>query len=152
MWYRIFAPTRQEAPLSVLVEMLHQRGCPVVPHFKGDDLGWTSGEFQLPAGGTPLLLARYLTKEDDLRADLNSFAAELETMTFSPNAAPLMERVIQTQQLVTIRKPLDTPNDSAAETACEATCQILAGLSGGFYQVDGQGWFEASGAELLHEY
>ena len=36
--------------------------------------------------GSPILLARYLTKPDDLRADLNAFAAELETMTYSPNA------------------------------------------------------------------
>jgi len=106
----------------------------------------------LPGGGTPLLLARYLTKEDNLRADLNAYAAELETLTYSPNHLPLMEQVIQTQQLITIRKPLDTLNDAVAEDICIAVCRYLALASVGIYQIDGAGWFAADGTELIHEY
>lgn len=127
-------------------------GIPVVPHFKGDDLGWTTGELHLPKGGTPLLLARYLTKEDDLRDDLNSHAAELETMTYSPNAVPLMEKVIQTQQMVTVRKPLDHPDETLVEMACETLVRFLAEQTGGVYQIDGRGWFAATGERLVEEF
>ena len=84
MWLRVFAPDVVEVPPALLAERLHAAGSAVVPHFKGDDLGWTTGELHLPKGGTPILLARYLTKHDDLRDDLNSHAAELETMTHDP--------------------------------------------------------------------
>ena len=152
MWLRVFAPSAVEVPPDMLTERLHAAGIPAVPHFKGDDLGWTTGELHLPKGGTPLLLARYLTKEDDLRDDLNAHAAELETMTHSPNAVPLMERVIQTQQMVTIRKPLDYPDETVLETACDTVARFLAVATGGVYQVDGRGWFDSSGERLVEEY
>ena len=152
MWLRVFAPWDGEVPPAALAERLHAAGIAVVPHFKGDDLGWTTGELHLPKGGTPLLLARYLTKEDDLRADLNSHAAELETMTHSPHAAKLMEFVIQTQQMVTIRKPVDQPDESAVEAACETLARFLATATGGVYQVDGKGWFAANGERLVEEF
>ena len=152
MWLRVFAPTTAEVPPAAIAERLAAGGVPVVPHFKGDDLGWTTGELHLPKGGTPLLLARFLTKEDDLRDDLNAHAAELETMTYSPNAVPLMEKVIQTQQLVTIRKPLDYPDEAVVETACETLARFLAAATGGVYQIDGRGWFAVTGERLVEEF
>ncbi|MCU0704610.1 MAG: hypothetical protein MUF18_11590 [Fimbriiglobus sp.] len=152
MWLRVFAPTTVEVPPSAIVERLAAAGNPVVPHFKGDDLGWTTGELHLPKGGTPLLLARYLTKEDDLRDDLNAYAAELETMTYSSHAAPLMETVIQTQQMMTIRKPVDYPDEVVVDEACETLVRFLALAVGGVYQIDGRGWYAPDGTRLVEEY
>ncbi len=152
MWLRVFAPWDGVVPPSLLAERLHAAGIAAVPHFKGDDLGWTTGELHLPKGGTPLLLARYLTKEDDLRDDLNAHAAELETMTYSPHAVPLMERVIQSKQMITIRKPLDYPDETVLESACETVARFLAAATGGVYQVDGRGWFNSSGEQLVEEF
>lgn len=152
MWLRVFAPTTAEIPPAAIAEALAAAGIPVAPHFKGDDLGWTTGELHLPKGGTPLLLARYLTKEDDLRDDLNAHAAELETMTYSPHAAPLMERVIQTQQLITIRKPVDQPDETLVETSCDTLVRFLASVTGGVFQIDGRGWFAATGERLVEEF
>jgi hypothetical protein len=152
MWLRVFAPTTTEVPPAELAEALAAAGVSVVPHFKGDELGWTTGELHLPKGGTPLLLARYLTREDDLRDDLNSHAAELETMTYSPNAEPLMETVIRTQQMITVRKPLDYPDEAVVESVCETLVRFLASATGGVYQIDGRGWFAASGERLVEEY
>ena len=152
MWLRVFAPTTAEVPAVAIAEALAAAGVAVVPHFKGDDLGWTTGELHLPRGGTPLLLARYLTKEDDLRADLNAHAAELETMTHSPHAGKLMETVIQTQQMVTIRKPVDHPDESLVERACDELARFLAEQTDGVYQIDGRGWFAATGERLVEEY
>ena len=117
-------------------------GFACVPHFKGDHLGWTSGEFHF-ALGSPILLARYLTKPDDLRTDLNAFAAELETMTYAPNAAGLME---------TLRKPFDHADETKLDSICEFLMQSLAAASDGIYQIDGKGWFTAGGELLVQEY
>lgn len=152
MWFRVFLPVADEVPPAVLVEHLHAAGLPVVPHFRGDDHGWTSGELVLPGGGTPVRLARYLTDVDDLRADLNTFAAELETMDYSPHHRPLMERVIQTKQLVTVRRPLDHADEVALDRAVEGVVGFLAVVGDGVYQIDGRGWFTASGDLMVEEH
>jgi len=152
MWYRVFGKFESETSLAALVASLHAAGLAVEPHFKGDDLGWTSGELRLPEGGTPVLLERYLASEDDIRDDLNAYAAELETFDYSPNHRLLMERAIQTKQLIVLRSPLDTPNEIIAERVLIHTCQFLALLTEGVYQIDGRGWFAANGEMLLQEY
>ena len=151
MWYRVFGPTDLEPAPAALAAHLHALGLAVEPHFKGDDLGWTEGELRF-AGAGPVLLARYLTAEDDLRADLNAFAAELETMDYSPNSGPLMERVIQARQLVTLRRPVDAPNEVLVERVLDGAVRFLAAATGGVYQIDGRGWFAPTGELLVPEY
>ena len=152
MWHRVFALSAESPPPSALAEHLHAAGLAVVPHFKGDDLGWTAGELVLPGGGSPALVHRYLTDADDLRADLNAFAAELETMTFNPHHADLMRHVIQSKQLVTLRRPLDHADEAALDRLCDETVRLLAARTEGVYQIDGRGWFAAGGELLLPEY
>ena len=152
MWYRIFGRSETEVPPAAMAEQLHAAGLSVEPHFKGDDLGWTQGELRLPGDGTPVYLARYLTDEDDLRDDLNTHAAELETMDYSPNSGPLMERVIQTKQLITIRKPVGAADEVMVEKLLDTTCRFLATATDGVYQIDGRGWFAADGGLLVQEY
>ena len=135
----------------MLVEHLRENGLAVVPHFKGDDLGWTEGELHLP-NGSPVLLARFLTAEDDLRDDLNAYAAELETMDYDPNNRMLMERVIQAQQLITIRRPVDHADEIRLDRLIDLIVRYLVDKTTGMYQVDGHGWFAADGAKLLTEY
>lgn len=151
MWHRVFGRSASVVSPAKLVEHLTSLGLSVTPHFTADDLGWTRGELHL-SRGSPVLLERYLTKEDDLRDDLNAYAAELETLDYSPNYAMLMERVIQTQQMITLRQPADSPDESTMETVLNATCQFLATHSDGVYQADGQGWFAIDGTRLLQEY
>lgn len=151
MWYRVFGSSDVEPSPAELAAHLHALGLTVEPHFKGDDLGWTSGELRLPVG-SPVLLARYLTKEDDLRDDLNAHAAELETMDYSPNSGSLMQRVIQTKQLITLRKPVDAADEVLLEKVLDALTRFLASATDGVYQVDGRGWFSTSGELLVREY
>jgi len=152
MWYRVFGRSADEVPAAEQAGHLHAAGLPVEPHFKGDDLGWTAGELRLPGLNTPVSLERYLTAEDDIRADLNSYAAILETCDYSPNSGPLMERVIQTRQMVVIRKPLDAVDEVVLEKLLLETCRFLAARTDGIYQIDGQGWFAADGTLLVQEY
>ncbi|MBN9118552.1 MAG: hypothetical protein J0I06_05225 [Planctomycetes bacterium] len=147
----MFGSSDVEPSPAALAAHLNALGLSVEPHFRGDDLGWTGGELRLPAG-SPVLLSRYLTKEDDLRDDLNAHAAELETMDYSPNSGPLMQRVIQTRQLVTLRKPVDVADEVLLDKVLDAAVQFLAAATEGVYQIDGRGWFAASGELLVQEY
>ncbi len=117
----------------------------VEPHFKGDDLGWTSGELRLP--NVKVEMQRYLTRQDDLRDDLNAYAAMLETCDYSPNNGLLMQHAIQTKQLITLSKPIDGDTGKLLEE----TCRFLAAATDGVYQIDGKGWFSMSGEILLQE-
>jgi hypothetical protein len=51
-----------------------------------------------------------------------------------------------------LRSPLDTPDEVLAERILIHTCQFLANLAEGVYQIDGRGWFGANGELLLQEY
>jgi hypothetical protein len=152
MWLRVFCPTSDEIPPARLAEAMHAAGFDVIPHFKGDTLGWTTGELILGDVNSPIGLARFLTKEDKLRGDLDSYAAELETATHSPHSISLMERVIRTAQLITLRKPVGHPNDALVDRACEFLVKYLSTETAGFYQIDRQGWFEATGELLVEEF
>lgn len=152
MWYRVFGRAETETPPAALAENLLTEGIIVEPHFKGDDLGWTGGELRLPGGGTPIYLERYLAYEDEIRQDLNAYAAELETCDYSPNHRLLMEHAIQTRQLIVLRSPLDAANEVLAEQVLLAACRFLAAQTDGVYQIDGRGWFSAGGELLLQEY
>jgi hypothetical protein len=152
MWYRVFGLSEAEPSPAALAGHLAAAGVAGEPHFRGDDLGWTAGELRLPGAGTPVFLQRYLTEADDLRDDLNAHAAELETCDYSPNHATLMRHVIQTKQLVTLRKPIDAADEVTLEKVLEETCRFLAAATDGVYQIDGRGWFSAAGELLLQEY
>lgn len=152
MWYRVFGLDESAPSPAALAAHLHALGHGVEPHFRGDDLGWTSGELRLPGAGTPIYLERYLAKEDDIRDDLNAHAAELETCTYSPHHGRLMQHAIQTKQLITLRKPIDAADEVLLDAVLEETCRFFAAATSGLYQVDGRGWYSATGEHLLQEY
>ena len=151
MWYRVFCRSDEAPEPGAIVAALWGEGL----QFEGTIIpggpDWTGGELRLGAG-TPVCLERFQTVEDDLRNDLNTWAAYLETLDYSPNHIPLMEHVIQTRQLFTVREPLDHANESAIENLCRALCLHLARAADGVLQVEGDGWYAADGALLLKEY
>jgi hypothetical protein len=146
-FYRIFAST-DTAPDP---ETLHHRLCcdygvAVTPCFARDPDGWFHADLTFPESGVVARLERYLATEEGIRRELNAWAAVLEAGADQP-PAQLMERVIQTQQLFTLCSTATTDEDPD----CIALCQALAGLTDGFYQVDGLGFFDANGQWLAHE-
>ena len=148
MYYRVFGLDGATPDLAALLDHLHAAGLPAVGHFRGDDLGWTGAELTPDGGNTAVALERYLTAEDDLRDDLNAYAAELETMDYSPAHQPLMEHVVRSQQLVTLRA---LAGSEAVDRLAAAVCQFLTRQTDGVYQADGQGFFAADGTPLLRE-
>jgi hypothetical protein len=151
VWYRVFCRTDAEVPAGHLLAEAQRPGRAVRGDFRGDDLGWTAAEFSI-GPGTPVYVERYLTGEDGLRDGLNTWAAWLETQDHEPNHVRLMEHVIQAKQVVTVRKPLDSPQESAIEDLCQSVCRVIAQAADGVYQVEGDGWYTADGHKLLQEY
>jgi len=152
MWYRVFCHSTDDVPPSDLLARLHEEGLVVRGDFRGDDLGWSSAEIRFGPGG-PIWLERWLSDEDDLRDDLNSWAAWLEsTASYSKVGPGLMEPMIQTGQLITLRKPTDPSDEIVLERLCETVCRFYAARLDGFWQADGRGFFSADGERLVEEY
>ena len=145
MWYRVFCRSDDRGQTRRTSRPRPAAGPAGDGQFRGDDLGWTAAEFSWARDAG---LRRALPdREDDLRDDLNTWAAWLETQDHEPNHARLMEHVIQSKQLVTVRKPLDHPNESAVEDLCRTVCRAVAEAADGVYQVEGDGWYAADGHE-----
>ncbi|MEZ6141347.1 MAG: hypothetical protein R3B84_12320 [Zavarzinella sp.] len=151
MWYRIFGLSEIEPDPTEMLHHLHQNHLLVEGHFKGDDLGWTQVSLQL-GHGTPLTVDRFLTTQDDLRQDLNSWAAWLETLDYSHNSLPLMERLIQTQQLITARFPIDYPDEIQMTRLCHLLSMWLAEQTNGVLYIEGDGWYNQNNELLIKEY
>ena len=151
LWYRVFGRGEEQPAPGAILEHLNGLGAVVRGDFAGDEAGWFRAELAF-ADTTPLHLERFLSSEEGIRAELNSWAAFLETCDYSPNHGWLMEWMIQTRQLFTLRRPLDHADEVLVERLCVGLCRFLARATGGFYQADDEGFFEADGTLLLQEY
>ncbi len=158
MWYRVFGQNGETPSLDQLQETLSNITPALEFHFRGDDLGWTGGEIQLlheieqSPLGSPIQLQRYLSGEDEIRNDLNSWAGWLETLEYFPDRFRYMELMIQSQQLFTLRSPLDHANEILLEKIVWAIVKFLAISTNGFIQIDEQGLFTSNGKEIVKEY
>ena len=144
MWLRVFGTNDQQPDPAALLAQLYRQGHPTSGQFSGDDQGWFRAK--LTCDGVPAILERYLVREEGLRAELNSWAAWLETAEENPNHGPLMQHVIGTTQLCTLELPADH-----AWPWATALCRFLAQETAGVYQVDGQGFFAPDGTLLIPE-
>jgi hypothetical protein len=152
LWLRVFGTNEMQPEPAALLGQVRDLCAEATGHFRGDDLGWFAAEFVFAAGETPLHLERFLTTEDGIRAELNTWAAWLETCDYSPNHQRLMEHMVATKQLFTVRRPIDHANEILVEKLCIGICQFLARTTDGIYQADDQGFFAADGTLLLQEY
>jgi hypothetical protein len=151
MWSRVFGTNDVPPEPAALLEHLHGVGLPVHGRFRGDDQGWFDAQLVFDEDSPPLQVERYLATEEGIRADLNSWAAWLETAEDNPHSAELMQHVISTTQLFTLHCPEEEDDEGAIEPLRTALCRFLAGATGGVYQVDGQGFFAADGSLLVRE-
>ena len=151
-WCRVFGSGAVQPPPEALLEHLRGLGVAGPVHFRGDEDGWTAAEIVLSEGISPLVVECFLASEDGIRAELNNWAAWLETCDYSPHHGELMERVIQTRQLYTLRRPLDHADEVRLEKVCVGICRALAAETDGVYQSDAEGFFAADGTLLLQEY
>jgi hypothetical protein len=144
MWYRVFGQGDREPPPDALLAHLN-RVAVVQGHFHGDDAGWFHAD--LVCDDTSLSLDRYTTDEDGIRAELNTWAAFVESNGNAATQTPLMEHLIQTKQLFTLQRP----DEASCHSLCIALCEYLAQMTNGVCQIDGEGFFTADGGLLLRE-
>src|SRR5262245_34232556 len=98
LWYRIFGALDSTPEPAGLEACLSGSGVSARLSWAADVTGWYRADIQLPEG-EPLVLERFLAGEEGIRAELNAWAAYLETREDYPQHQALMERAIQTRQL-----------------------------------------------------
>jgi hypothetical protein len=138
VWYRVFAAGDAGPSPAAILERLNAFAA-VSGDFGGDAAGWFRADFTAP-GGVVLHLERFLSTEEGVRAELNSWAAHLEAGGDDPGHVALMEQVIQAKQLFTLERPDDAAD---ADGLCVELCRFLAQTTAGVYQIDGRGFFAA---------
>jgi hypothetical protein len=143
-WYRVFGRGETQPSPERVLQQLRELGVEGHAQFRGDEDGWTSLEIAV-AGVDALTLSCYLASEKGIRADLNSWAAEVEAREDFPHRVSLMERIIQTRQWYTLESP------SGHEVVAESVSRFLARETDGVYQVDGEGYFDPEKGLLLAE-
>lgn len=151
MWFRVFGINETTPEPADLLEHLRGLGLNVEGHFGGDGAGWFKAELALPGDGEPIRLERYLAQEDDIRDELNSWAAWLETVDENPVVPHLMQHMVSSQQVFTFECPRDRIEDAGIEKTCLALCQYLAKKTRGVYQIDQLGFFAPDGKLLVKE-
>ena len=149
MWLRVFGMNDVQPEPAALLEHLTGLGVNVSGNFRADDQGWFQADLQ--KDGKPFLqLDRYLAREEGIRAELNSWAAWLETAETNPHHGWLMERIINTRQLFTLY-PRNGGTSSETGRIATQLCRYLAGCTDGVFQVDGVGFSAADGRLLIPE-
>jgi hypothetical protein len=145
----VFGSGEAEPAPAAILEHLQDLAPAVRGDFTGDAAGWYAAVFTIGPGQT-VQLERFLSTEEGICGELQSWAAWLETCDHNTHSGPLMERVIQTRQLFTLH-PAGSADDAAVELLCAGLCRFLAQATGGVWQADGKGFLDAGGTVLVAE-
>jgi hypothetical protein len=148
-WRRVFGSLEPAPAPAEICEELLRHGLQVRPSFRGDEDGWFSARLELEGGASSLQIERYLVRADKLRPDLNSWSAWVESLPPSAEREAVLDALTSTAQLITLYE--DVAEGEAESSACSILCRWLAEQVQGFYQMDGQGFYDRSGALLLAE-
>jgi hypothetical protein len=151
MTCRVFGKSTIQPDPRPLAEFLNRFGTPVVGDFFGDEQGWTRLELQFGNGRFAVTVERYLAVEEGLRDAFRSWAAWIESANEDPTNNWLMEHMINTQQLFTIRSEAETEREPLVKRICTDTARYLARETKGIYQVDNLGLFAVDGKLLVPE-
>ena len=143
--YRVFCHSTKGPSAAAFAEHLRHHHPDAVVHFKGDQLGWLRAEVILGKHAAPQVIERFLVEESDMRPQLNSWVAWLETVDH-PRRESVIDRVVNSQQVFT----LEVHSPDAAKLA-KVACKYLAHMADGIYQIDDEGFFSADGLLLVPE-
>jgi hypothetical protein len=154
-WFRVFGLSDGQPAPGALTEELRRLHEDATAHFRGDDLGWFEARLFLQADMLPILVERFLTREDDIRSELSTWAGWIESTGESPTHLRIMQHIIATRQFFTLHhllEEVDEPGDEPLDDKlCLDLCRFLARSTDGIYQVDHHGFFAAAGTLLLSE-
>jgi hypothetical protein len=147
-WYRVFGASAVEPAPAALLEMLQGIQAGATGRFSGDSEGWFKAELAFPPESGTIVVGRFLSSEDGIREELNSWAAWIETNEGNPYRDRLMRHMIGTAQVFTL---LPSTDDDVPASVCVAMSRFLARATDGVYQVDRHGFFAADGSLLFAE-
>jgi hypothetical protein len=148
MTYRVFGTNDAAVNPAALLEHLHGLDFEVTGHFRGDAQGWFRAELIYPEADARFELERFLATEEGIRAQLNTWAAWLETAC--PDEPRWLQQLISTTQVFTLHS-IGEGNGADIVPFCQALCQFLATTTAGTYQADGAGFFTAAGTLIVKE-
>jgi hypothetical protein len=149
-WYRVFGSNQVQPAPAALLELVRGLGVPVTGAFRGDDLGWFRAELVVGDDATALPVERFLSSEEGIRAELNTWAAWLESAGSGPEHIRLMQQLISTTQVFTLG-PIAPEDEPALGPVCATLSRFLARETAGIYQADGQGFLAEDGRLLVPE-
>jgi hypothetical protein len=148
MWYRVFALLGDEVAPAVLLEQLHRAGFAVSGSFRGDDQGWY--QVDLAWDGGAVTVNRYLADEPGIRAELNSWAAWVESQESCLQREQLMHRFISSRQVFTMHLDAVQNRDDSVRL-CRQLCLFLSQRIDGVFHIDEEGLFDSQGNLLIAE-
>jgi len=148
MGCRVFALSEAMPQPANLQRFLGETGCDAPLAVTGDDLGWLAIEIEPVEPASTLRIERYLTDDDELRDELDTWAAFVESRSDSASTTILMQRIVSTRQLFTVRV---IPFVGATNTilTIEPIARWFARETDGIYQIDGRGFLTAAGELLM---
>jgi len=149
-WCRVFSRNDASPQREALARTILAMAPGAAVQWDEGEQGWLRCEIQLAGHAEPLAVDRFLREEEGIRAELQAWAAWLET-TDNEHAPALMRHLIGTQQVFTLKPPETREEDASIEQVCLAVCQFLAKATEGVYQIDEQGFFDAEGTLLVQE-
>jgi hypothetical protein len=148
-WHRVFGSIEPAPAPAEICEELLRHGLTVRPSFRGDEDGWFAARLELEGSSSSLQIERYLVRTDRLRPDLNSWSAWVENLPANSEREVVLDALISTVQLITMYE--EAAEGEAASPACSVLSRWLAERVQGFYQADGMGFYDRSGALLVAE-
>ncbi len=107
-------------------------------------------ELEVARNSAPLAIERFLVEESDMRHELNSWVAWLETVDH-PRRESTIYHVVNSQRVFTLELAHELSSQQQMRELAKAACQYLAQATEGIYQVDDQGFFSADGLLLVPE-
>lgn len=137
MWHRVFGANQAQVELDPFLQKWNAWSV----DYHRDDQGWYRAEIRLSETAPPLIVDRYLAKEEGIRAELNTWAAWLEI--HAPDPEPLMQRMIGASQIFAFQ--------TSGDDFVRALCQFLAQETDGLWQVDGFGFFDGQSNLVIAE-
>ena len=140
-WYRVFAKNNIEPDPDALCAVM---GSEISCQCRAGERGWQRLQFAWPSGQT-LAIDRFWRDEEGIRAELQAWAAWLETLENEPKRDALMQHLTATQQVFTMLR--ESSNDPIALKLCEA----IAWTTDGVYEIDKLGFFSHDGTLLALE-
>ena len=145
-WFRVFLLQEEGPEPFRIMECLQSLVPEVKGKFRTDEDGW----FQLILDHSSigeLTIDHFLTSEKGVRAEINTWAAWLE----SKQQFDLMERIIQVKQILSFEVTPEMDDNVSDALVYKRLALALAALAEGFVHMDGVGFLEPDGTVLIED-